>query len=254
MQPMLYEIITTRDSEGRRVVRSRGAPVNSEDPTFSQMMQIPPRARPVYARSNNFVLPNVQDARFQAFQQMLDTLAAAMAGGPQFGQMLAEDEPAAGANGPGNTAPPPRDPLANSVDALMCVVDTIMEIYPNLGDGNNAQNLTQEQNDIIMNALTNARLPASRRLRNVVLREIILRTRVKTTVSEDAINELQTMKYSELDEQHRERHDKCSICLSEFEKTDTVRLLKCEHFFHQDCIDPYLKNYNNKCPMCRDEH
>lgn len=237
-QPTVYEVFTTRDATGRRIVRSRAGPV--DDPAFSTMMQVP----------NRQAGPEVNLPGQDIFQRLINTLAMSI------GQNNNDFEVAgrAGANGPGNTAPPPRDPLANPAEALGCVIDTVMEIYPHLGEGNNAQNLTQEQNDVIMSALATAKLPASRRLRNLVLREIILRTRVKTTVSEDVLNELDTMEYAQLDPSIQTKLEKCTICLCEFEDTDTVRLLKCNHFFHQGCIDPYLKNYNNKCPMCRDEN
>ncbi|KAL1364909.1 uncharacterized protein [Arachis hypogaea] len=43
----------------------------------------------------------------------------------------------------------------------------------------------------------------------------------------------------------------CSVCLSDFEEDDTLRLLpKCNHAFHLPCIDTWLASHTN-CPMCR---
>ncbi|PIA52004.1 hypothetical protein AQUCO_01000113v1 [Aquilegia coerulea] len=43
----------------------------------------------------------------------------------------------------------------------------------------------------------------------------------------------------------------CSVCLSEFEDDETLRLLpKCSHAFHVPCIDTWLRNHTN-CPSCR---
>lgn len=43
----------------------------------------------------------------------------------------------------------------------------------------------------------------------------------------------------------------CSVCLSEFEEDESIRLLpKCSHAFHVPCIDTWLKNHSN-CPLCR---
>lgn len=43
----------------------------------------------------------------------------------------------------------------------------------------------------------------------------------------------------------------CSVCLSEFEEDESLRLLpKCNHAFHISCIDPWLKSHSN-CPLCR---
>ena len=45
----------------------------------------------------------------------------------------------------------------------------------------------------------------------------------------------------------------CVICLSKFKDNDDIRLLKCKHNFHTECIDKWLKDYNYKCPICREE-
>ncbi|CAN7132749.1 unnamed protein product [Brassica rapa subsp. narinosa] len=43
----------------------------------------------------------------------------------------------------------------------------------------------------------------------------------------------------------------CSVCLSEFEEEETLRLLpKCRHAFHVPCIDTWLRSHTN-CPVCR---
>lgn len=43
----------------------------------------------------------------------------------------------------------------------------------------------------------------------------------------------------------------CSVCLSEFQQDETLRLLpKCNHAFHISCIDTWLRSHTN-CPLCR---
>ena len=43
----------------------------------------------------------------------------------------------------------------------------------------------------------------------------------------------------------------CSVCLSEFQEDESVRLLpKCGHAFHIQCIDTWLRSHSN-CPLCR---
>ncbi|KAK3420104.1 hypothetical protein EUGRSUZ_G00895 [Eucalyptus grandis] len=43
----------------------------------------------------------------------------------------------------------------------------------------------------------------------------------------------------------------CSVCLSEFQEDETLRLLpKCNHAFHVPCIDTWLRSHTN-CPLCR---
>lgn len=45
-------------------------------------------------------------------------------------------------------------------------------------------------------------------------------------------------------------NDTCSVCLECFAENDLVKVLGCKHFFHQKCIDPWLKK-TLKCPLCR---
>ncbi|KAI4351223.1 hypothetical protein L6164_005601 [Bauhinia variegata] len=43
----------------------------------------------------------------------------------------------------------------------------------------------------------------------------------------------------------------CSICLADYKDSHLLRLLPdCGHFFHQRCIDMWLR-MNPSCPMCR---
>ncbi|XP_002513558.2 putative RING-H2 finger protein ATL21B [Ricinus communis] len=43
----------------------------------------------------------------------------------------------------------------------------------------------------------------------------------------------------------------CSICLSEYKPKETLKTIpECQHCFHADCIDEWLK-LNASCPICR---
>jgi len=43
----------------------------------------------------------------------------------------------------------------------------------------------------------------------------------------------------------------CGICRNNFQSMEICRkLLACQHFFHQRCVDSWLHR-NNTCPMCR---
>ncbi|EHA8590900.1 putative RING finger protein C4G3.12c [Cocos nucifera] len=43
----------------------------------------------------------------------------------------------------------------------------------------------------------------------------------------------------------------CYICLVEYEEGDCIRILPCNHEFHQTCIDKWLKEIHRVCPLCR---
>lgn len=50
-----------------------------------------------------------------------------------------------------------------------------------------------------------------------------------------------------------ENDDKiCLICHEQMTKNSIVRKLKCNHFYHINCIDTWLIN-NNTCPKCRNK-
>lgn len=42
----------------------------------------------------------------------------------------------------------------------------------------------------------------------------------------------------------------CSICQNEYKVKDKLHQLICQHFFHQQCLDTWLK-IGNTCPVCR---
>jgi len=44
----------------------------------------------------------------------------------------------------------------------------------------------------------------------------------------------------------------CPICLEDFEEGDEVRLLpRCNHCFHVACVDHWLLDHKENCPVCR---
>ena len=44
----------------------------------------------------------------------------------------------------------------------------------------------------------------------------------------------------------------CPICLDDFEHNDTiVRELPCQHIFHPECVDEFLRSNSSLCPMCK---
>ncbi|UJR37664.1 hypothetical protein I4U23_030360 [Adineta vaga] len=51
---------------------------------------------------------------------------------------------------------------------------------------------------------------------------------------------------------HIQADDKCAVCLSEYIGGEKLKHLRCKHFFHSECIDPWLKT-STRCPICRGE-
>ncbi|KAA0202527.1 hypothetical protein HAZT_HAZT009879 [Hyalella azteca] len=42
----------------------------------------------------------------------------------------------------------------------------------------------------------------------------------------------------------------CSVCMEDFVLSESVKKLRCDHFFHEPCITPWLKMHAT-CPVCR---
>ncbi|CAK8695452.1 E3 ubiquitin-protein ligase RNF181-like [Clavelina lepadiformis] len=44
----------------------------------------------------------------------------------------------------------------------------------------------------------------------------------------------------------------CPVCLAQFDNDDVIITMPCEHYFHMDCLLPWLQK-TNSCPLCRFE-
>ncbi|KAI8062692.1 hypothetical protein BC940DRAFT_308135 [Gongronella butleri] len=45
--------------------------------------------------------------------------------------------------------------------------------------------------------------------------------------------------------------ERCLVCLDDFAPKHQVRVLKCRHVFHVECVDRWLVESHNSCPVCR---
>jgi len=70
---------------------------------------------------------------------------------------------------------------------------------------------------------------------------------VVTTLDESDADKLKKYKLDS------KKEEKCSVCMTDMDKDQQVCDLPCSHTFHDDCIQPWLTQYNYKCPICRKE-
>jgi hypothetical protein len=48
----------------------------------------------------------------------------------------------------------------------------------------------------------------------------------------------------------KENEEVCSICIENMKTDHKLKILKCNHYFHEKCIMEWLKN-SEVCPLCR---
>ncbi|XP_012790669.1 E3 ubiquitin-protein ligase RNF133 [Sorex araneus] len=65
-----------------------------------------------------------------------------------------------------------------------------------------------------------------------------------------AFSQLQLRVLKEGDEEVGPNGDSCVVCFELYKPDDTIRILTCKHFFHKDCIDPWILSHGT-CPMCK---
>ncbi|KAI5435779.1 hypothetical protein KIW84_022269 [Lathyrus oleraceus] len=44
----------------------------------------------------------------------------------------------------------------------------------------------------------------------------------------------------------------CAVCLCKIEEGDEIRVLRCEHKYHRNCLDKWVSFKNHTCPLCRE--
>ncbi|XP_077629393.1 E3 ubiquitin-protein ligase RNF133 [Crocuta crocuta] len=71
-----------------------------------------------------------------------------------------------------------------------------------------------------------------------------------TTDLKKAFGQLQLRVLKEGDEEISPNAESCVVCFELYKANDTVRILTCKHFFHKNCIDPWILAHGT-CPMCK---
>ncbi|ELW65547.1 E3 ubiquitin-protein ligase RNF133 [Tupaia chinensis] len=71
-----------------------------------------------------------------------------------------------------------------------------------------------------------------------------------TTDLKKAFSQLELRVLKEGDEEINPNGDSCVVCFELYKPNDTVRILTCKHFFHKNCIDPWILAHGT-CPMCK---
>ncbi len=67
------------------------------------------------------------------------------------------------------------------------------------------------------------------------------------------IEEFDRLKHSEYKIHGSDDNHQCTICMEHFDENEKITTLPCKHFYHTDCIKPWLLNNNVVCPLCKQD-
>ncbi|XP_063059932.1 E3 ubiquitin-protein ligase RNF128a [Engraulis encrasicolus] len=65
-----------------------------------------------------------------------------------------------------------------------------------------------------------------------------------------AIGQLQVRTVKQGDKETGPDEDTCAVCIESYKAGDVLSILTCNHFFHKQCIEPWLLEHRT-CPMCK---
>ncbi|KAI5165912.1 hypothetical protein NEIRO03_0963 [Nematocida sp. AWRm78] len=83
-----------------------------------------------------------------------------------------------------------------------------------------------------------------------ISRHAVRRPAPKTVASQD-LQMIPTMLYINIPPSDPPVPQDCVICFEQFLPESNCRLLPCNHIYHIECIDTWLKQYSNRCPYCQ---
>ncbi|OWM78872.1 probable E3 ubiquitin-protein ligase RHC1A [Punica granatum] len=67
-----------------------------------------------------------------------------------------------------------------------------------------------------------------------------------------ARSSIEAMPTVKISQRHLRSDSHCAVCKEKFELGSEARQMPCNHFYHSDCIIPWLEQHNS-CPVCRQE-
>lgn len=75
----------------------------------------------------------------------------------------------------------------------------------------------------------------------------------KPFINQEALEQVAPLRMRSKDNVSEFKYDhNCNICTEEIDSNKMHRELPCKHVFHPECVDKWLLERDDKCPMCRE--
>ena len=121
-------------------------------------------------------------------------------------------------------------------------------------DNNNLDGMEQYHPITLENIIENNNYSFITSLTPIINR--ILDNQLLNNVMEESLNEY-NLKYNNnikisAKKTKTKKDCECSICLEKIKKGTEIYTLPCGHYFHQKCLDEWVK-YKSECPICRNK-
>ncbi|RWS22713.1 zinc finger: C3HC4 type-like protein [Leptotrombidium deliense] len=73
----------------------------------------------------------------------------------------------------------------------------------------------------------------------------LLNNRSEVILTEEELENLTKLKVNS-----EVAQESCTICLEPFVQEECIRILACKHSYHKKCVDFWLLNFREVCPLC----
>ena len=83
------------------------------------------------------------------------------------------------------------------------------------------------------------------------LQQLQLDSETQRPLGAERTQQLPTQRYSKVESVDGPAQEACAICVDDFQEGDNMRVLPCNHHFHLKCIDEWLINHSDLCPLCK---
>ena len=80
-----------------------------------------------------------------------------------------------------------------------------------------------------------------------------IRRKKRRNASVQVLRSIQKIRYRSLADDIEQTEEECIICYMEYTEDDMVTKLDCneKHVFHASCIEEWIRQGKNSCPVCR---